>query len=86
LLIKVLGLLLGEFDGEDGLDAGVQVEGFAGPAGSDRLSVGMQEAIHRSWVIMLGRLLLCGAAECEVKVLSETRREELRWLRAARQD
>ena len=34
LLISFLALL-GEFDGEEGLDAGMQVEGFAGPAGSD---------------------------------------------------
>jgi hypothetical protein len=37
---------LGEFDGEEGLDAGVQIEGFAGPAGSDGAGIGMVEAIH----------------------------------------
>ena len=39
---------LGEFDGEEGLDAGVQIEGFAGPAGSDGAGIGMVEAIHSS--------------------------------------
>jgi hypothetical protein len=34
LLISFLALL-GQFDGEEGFDAGMQVEGFAGPAGSD---------------------------------------------------
>ena len=36
----------GEFDGEEGLDAGVQVERFAGPAGSDGAGIGMVEAVH----------------------------------------
>ena len=36
----------GEFDGKEGLDAGVQVEGFAGPSGSDGAGVGMLEAVH----------------------------------------
>ena len=47
LLIKTCGWLR-EFDGEQGLDAGVQVEGFTGPAGSDGSGVGMLEAVHRS--------------------------------------
>jgi hypothetical protein len=38
----------GEFDGEEGLDAGVQIEGFAGPAGSDDAGIGMMEAVHLS--------------------------------------
>ena len=37
-----------EFDGEEGLDAGVQVERFASPAGTDRCGVGVVEAVHRS--------------------------------------
>jgi hypothetical protein len=37
---------LGEFDGEEGSDAGVQVERFAGPAGSDDAGIGMMEAVH----------------------------------------
>ena len=39
---------LGEFDGEEGLHAGVQVEGFAGPAGSDGAGSRMLEAIYSS--------------------------------------
>ena len=54
LLIKIFGLLFGEFDGEEGLHAGIQVETFAGPARSDRLGVEMLEAVHRSKLIMLG--------------------------------
>jgi hypothetical protein len=45
---------LREFDGEEGLDAGMQIEGFAGPAGSDGLGVGMLEAVHRNQFITLG--------------------------------
>ena len=52
----------GDFDGEEGLDAGVQVERFASPAGTDRCGVGMVEAVHRSELITLGSLLLCSAA------------------------
>jgi hypothetical protein len=37
---------LGEFDGEEGADAGVQIERFAGPAGSDDARIGMMEAVH----------------------------------------
>jgi hypothetical protein len=51
LLIKVL-VRRGEFDGEEGLDAGTQIEGFVGPAGSDGLGVGMLEAVHSSKLIM----------------------------------
>ena len=61
LLILVLGRLV-EFDGEEGLDAGVQVEGFTFPAGPDRCRVGMVEAVHRSELITLRSLLLCSAA------------------------
>ncbi len=53
---------LREFDGEEGLDAGVQVEGFASPAGPDRCRVGMVEAVHRSESITLCGLLFCSAA------------------------
>ena len=61
LLILVFGRL-GKFDGEEGLDAGVQVERFASPAGTDRCGVGMVEAVHRSELITLRSLLLCSAA------------------------
>ena len=37
----------GELDGEEGLDTGVEVEGFAGPARSDDLGVGVLEAVDR---------------------------------------
>ncbi len=47
LLIKFCRLF-GQFDGEQGLDAGVQVEGFTVPAGPDRLRVWVLEAVHRS--------------------------------------
>ena len=63
LLIKLFWLF-GEFDGEEGLDAGMQVESFAGPAGPDGSGVGMLEAVHFSELI---RCLLA-AAEGEVKV------------------
>src|SRR5687768_13826006 len=42
LLIKVFGVFA-EFYGEEGLHAGVQVEGFTSPAGPDRLRVGVLE-------------------------------------------
>jgi hypothetical protein len=43
----------GKFDGEEGLDAGVQVEGFASPAGPDGVGVGMVEAVHRGELLTL---------------------------------
>jgi hypothetical protein len=46
LLMKVVGHRLGQFDGEEGLDAGVEVEGFTGPAGSDCHGLGMVDAVH----------------------------------------
>ena len=52
LLIKAFGVFA-EFYGEQGLHTGVQVEGFTGPAGTDRLRVWMLEAVHRSQLIML---------------------------------
>jgi hypothetical protein len=61
LLILVV-VRLREFDGEEGLDTGVQVEGFALPAGPDRCGVGVVEAVHRSELITLRSLLLCSAA------------------------
>ena len=39
---------LGKFDGEEGLHASVQVEGFAGPARLDGAGSGMLEAFHSS--------------------------------------
>jgi hypothetical protein len=47
LLIKLLRLL-GQFDGEQGADAGVQVEGFTVLAGPNRLRVWVLEAVHPS--------------------------------------
>ena len=52
LSIKVHSRLR-ELHGEEGLDAGVQVERFTGPARSDRAGIGMLEAVHRSCVIIL---------------------------------
>jgi hypothetical protein len=46
LLIKVFGLI-GELDGHQGLDVGVEVEGVTGPAGSDGFGVLMLETNHR---------------------------------------
>jgi hypothetical protein len=63
-LLILLGLL-GEFDGEQGLHAGVQVEDLTGPAWTDDPSVGMLKTVHRSELIMLG---LLPSAQCEVKV------------------
>ena len=65
LLIKLLGLPLGEFDGEESVDAGVQVEGLTGPAGSDSGGVWMVEAVHLGQPIMLSRL---DASAGEVKL------------------
>jgi hypothetical protein len=64
LLIKIRGRL-GECDGEEGLDAGVEVEGFTGPAGSNGLGVRMLEAVHRSQLITFC-LPLAALRECEV--------------------
>jgi hypothetical protein len=68
LLGRLLILLWGGFrlfDGEESLDAGVEVEGFAGPVGSDGVGVGMLEAVHRREVIVSSLL----AAEGVVEVL-----------------
>ena len=56
LLIKV-SRLFGEFDGEQGLHAGMQVEGFTRPAGSDGAGGWVLEAVHRSQSITLGLAL-----------------------------
>jgi hypothetical protein len=64
-LIKI-SCRLREFDGEEGLDAGIQIEGFVGPAGSDGLGVGMLEAVHSSKLIMLGLPLTLAEGEFEV--------------------
>ena len=47
LLIKV-GLRLRQLDSEKGLDAGLEVERFTGPAGSNEGGIGMMEAVHVS--------------------------------------
>ena len=45
-LLILLGRL-GEFDGEQGLHAGMQIEWFTGPAGQNGTGVGMLETVHR---------------------------------------
>jgi hypothetical protein len=47
LLIKIQ-LRRGEFDGEQGLRAGMQIEGFTCPAGPDGSRLRMLEAVHLS--------------------------------------
>ena len=49
---------LGELHGEQGLNAGVQVEGFTCPARSNGAGIGILEAVHRSRVIILCLLAL----------------------------
>jgi len=49
--------LLGEFDGEQSLHTGVEVEDFTGPAGTNRSGVRVLEAVHPSQLIML--IMLC---------------------------
>jgi hypothetical protein len=51
------------FDGEESFNAGMQVLGLTGPAGPDRLGVGVLEAVNRSQLIML---CLLAAAQGEV--------------------
>jgi hypothetical protein len=63
LLIKIRGRLE-EFDGEEGLHAGVEVEGLTGQARSDGLGLGVPEAVYRSQLITLG--LLAALREGEV--------------------
>ena len=46
LLVDLAPWFVREFDGEEGLDAGVEVERFAGPARSD-ICVGVVEAVDR---------------------------------------
>ena len=46
----------------------MQVEDFTGPAGTNRLSVGVLEAVHRSQLITLGLLPF---AQREVKMPSQ---------------
>ena len=53
LLILLLGPF-GELDSEESLDAGVEVERFAGPARSDDLGVGVLEAVDRGQPVTLG--------------------------------
>jgi hypothetical protein len=55
-LIKVCSPF-GEFDGEEGLDAGVQVEGFSSPAGPDGFGVGVVEPVHVGEPVTLGLLV-----------------------------
>lgn len=45
-LLILVYLLLSQFDGEEGLHAGVQIEGFTGPARSGDAGVGVLEAVH----------------------------------------
>jgi hypothetical protein len=53
--------LLREFDGEQGLDAGVEVEDFTGPAGTNRPVVRVVEAVHASQLITLLTLSVSAA-------------------------
>jgi hypothetical protein len=64
-LIKICHRLLIEFDAEQGLDAGVEVERLTGPAGSDGVGVGMLEAVHNC-ILITFRQLLAALGECEV--------------------
>ena len=64
LLIRLFRLF-GQLDSEEGLHAGVEVESFTGPAGPDRLGIGVMEAVHRRQPIML-RLLPAAQREVEV--------------------
>jgi hypothetical protein len=61
----VLLQLLGHFDGEEGLHTGVEVEHFAGPAGSDGLGLGMVEVVYRR-ELNTSRLLLSAQGEVEM--------------------
>jgi hypothetical protein len=66
LLILLLGLF-GEFDSEERLDAGAEIEGFAGPAGPDDLGVGVLEAVDRGQPVPVG---LLSSAERVVEMLA----------------
>ena len=55
--LLILLRLLGEFDGEQSLHTGVEVEDFTGPAGTNRSGVRVLEAVHPSQLIML--IMLC---------------------------
>jgi CheY-like chemotaxis protein len=62
----------GRVDDEEGLDAGVEVEGFTGTARTNRPGIRVQEAVHPSQLIRL--IMLClpvTAAEREVVVPSQ---------------
>ena len=45
-LVDLGPTLLSQFDAEEGWDAGVQIERFAGPAGSDDAGLGVLEAVY----------------------------------------
>jgi hypothetical protein len=66
--LLILVRLLGQFDGEQGLHAGVQIEDLTGPSGTNNACVGMLEAVHRPQLIMLGLLPF---AQREVKMPSQ---------------
>ena len=66
--LLILLRLFGEFEGEQGLHAGVQVEDFTAPAGTNRLSVGVLEAVHPGQLITLGLLPF---AQREIKMPSQ---------------
>jgi hypothetical protein len=61
--LLILLWLLGQFDGEEGLHTSVEIEHFAGPAGSDGLGVGMVEAVHRRKPNISRLLLSAGEVE-----------------------
>jgi hypothetical protein len=59
--LLILLRLLREFDGEQGLDAGVEVEDFTGPAGTNRPVVRVVEALDASQLITLLTLSVSAA-------------------------
>jgi hypothetical protein len=59
--LLILLQLLREFDGERGLDAGVEVEDLTGPAGTNRPVVRVVEAVHASQLITLLTLSVSAA-------------------------
>jgi hypothetical protein len=59
--LLILLRLLGEFDGEQSLHAGAEVEDFTGPAGTNRSGIRVVEAVHRSQLITLPTLSVSAA-------------------------
>ena len=59
--LLILLRLLGEFDGEQSLHAGAEVEDLTGPAGTNRSGIRVVEAVHRSQLITLPTLSVSAA-------------------------